>query len=197
MLALAACSSGDDGEGVDGEVAALGTDEATSSGTDVAATTTAEDATFQDALLAFTACIRDHGIDVDDPQFDANGQPIIDGGGGGGGLLGVDLDDPEVAAAQEACQGELEGAAGRFTADPEAVADLQQNLLAFAECIRGHGVDFPDPQFDANGRPVAPEGGGGLFGGDRQDPAFQAAAEECQQELGDFFGGGRPGGADG
>jgi hypothetical protein len=196
VLALAACSGGDGDEGVDDEVAVLDTDPVASDATDGTATTTGEDESFQDSVLAYTACLREQGIDIDDPQFDANGNPIIDRGSGDGGLLGLDTDDPEVAAAQEACADELEGAAGQFTADPEAASELQENLLAFAQCMRDRGIDFPDPQFDANGRPIPPEGGGDLFGLDRDDPGFQAAREKCQQEIGDVFGGGGPNGAD-
>jgi hypothetical protein len=55
---------------------------------------------FQDNVLAFTRCLRDNGITVDDPQFDSgNGIPES--------LQNLDQNDPKVAAAAEACQSEL------------------------------------------------------------------------------------------
>ncbi len=50
-----------------------------------------------DQLLAFAECLRDQGLDVDDPDFS-------EGGARGRGILGgLDQNDPEVAAALEAC----------------------------------------------------------------------------------------------
>lgn len=59
----------------------------------------------EDSLLEAAQCLRDQGIDVDDPDLGAIGQG--DGGAGaGGGPFGdaFDPDDPEVQAAIEACQ---------------------------------------------------------------------------------------------
>ena len=50
-----------------------------------------------DQLLAFAECLRDQGLDVDDPDFS-------EGGARGRGILGgLDQNDPEVAAALEVC----------------------------------------------------------------------------------------------
>jgi hypothetical protein len=57
-------------------------------------------------------------------------------------------------------------------------------MLAFAECMREHGIDFPDPQFDGGAVMV---GGPGI---DPEDPEFQAAQEACGELLP-----GRPGSA--
>ncbi len=51
----------------------------------------------QDQLVEFAACAREQGLDVDDPDFS-------EGGFGGRGILGdLDRNDPEVAAALDAC----------------------------------------------------------------------------------------------
>lgn len=62
-----------------------------------------DSAEFEDAALAFAECMRENGVDVPDPDLSGGGPA---GGGDGGGPFGgaVDLDDPEVAAAVEACQ---------------------------------------------------------------------------------------------
>jgi hypothetical protein len=149
---------------------------------------------FQDALLEFTQCLRDQGLDVDDPQFGTGGGPQFGGGGGAGGGLfgGADPNDPGVRAAQEACAPLLEGVQGQF--DPEAQAERQAQQLALAQCMRDEGIDWPDPQIGT--------GAGGGFGGnfrtevDFQSPEVQAALEVCRTEVG-FEGPGGFGGPGG
>jgi hypothetical protein len=62
----------------------------------------------QDAALEFARCMREHGIDVPDPQT-SDGGIIIRRGPRSGGEF--ELDDPEFKAAQEACQHIMEEAA--------------------------------------------------------------------------------------
>lgn len=68
------------------------------------------DAGAQDDLLEFAQCLRDEGLDVDDPDFDNFG-PGAGGGGGGAGLFGDGFDpqDPAAQGAIEACQGLFAG----------------------------------------------------------------------------------------
>ena len=60
---------------------------------------------------------------------------------------------------------------------PANIAQFQQDMLAFAKCMRSHGVsDFPDP--DSNGH----------FGGQIKNlatstPTYQAAKIACRPEL--------------
>lgn len=71
------------------------------------------DAETQDSFLEFTQCLRDNGIDVDDPDFsDFGGGPPAGGDGEGGFLGGFDPEDPDNAAAIEACQGLFTGGPG-------------------------------------------------------------------------------------
>ncbi len=73
----------------------------------------------QDSLLEFARCMRDHGVDMGDPDFGDLGPR---GGGGDGptggpivqvwelsgdGPAGIDFGDPDVAAAFETCQAEI------------------------------------------------------------------------------------------
>ena len=57
----------------------------------------------QDQLLEFAQCLRDNGLDVDDPDLDEFTQP----GGGRGGLFGEGFDpqDPASQDALDACPG--------------------------------------------------------------------------------------------
>ena len=154
--------------------------------------------TRQKALLAYAQCMRDHGVDMKDPTFDANGRPQFNGGGGtGGGFFGrgANADDPTFQKAQQACRSNLQGLQGQFNLDPQQQAELRKNLLAFAQCMRDNGVDMQDPTFDANGRPQFNGGGGGgpAAGANRNDPMYQKAFEACQSKIGSFRPGGRGG----
>jgi hypothetical protein len=59
-----------------------------------------------DQLLAFSKCMRDHGIDFPDPKFEGGGVSIGLGGPDGGT---VDPNSDEFKAAQEACGSDLPG----------------------------------------------------------------------------------------
>jgi hypothetical protein len=139
-----------------------------------------------EARLEFAECMREHGIDIPDPQ--PGGGPIQLGGPNaeqGGDLL----NDPEARDALEACQEKL-GDAGPQSISPQQRQEFEDAALRFAQCMRDHGVDVPDPQFEEG-----PGGGFGVFqaGGDADSPAFREASQACQDELPQPPGGG-PGG---
>ena len=55
-------------------------------------------------------------------------------------------------AANKACQPIMEKAAGSFDPpSPEEQEKAKEQALAFAKCMREHGIDMPDPQFTDNG----------------------------------------------
>lgn len=62
-----------------------------------------------DRLLEFAQCMRDHGVDVADPDPSA----FSPGGGGGRPFGRLDLDDADVSAAFEVCQDALPTRLGR------------------------------------------------------------------------------------
>jgi hypothetical protein len=140
------------------------------------------------ARLNLAKCFRAHGINVPDPS--SGGGP-----GGGGGLFRVlrNYSQAQVTAARQACQKYFAAAFPRLNLTPQQRAQLQQQLVKFAECMRSHGVNIPDPTFNGDG----PGGGGfgqGLRSSDRNSPAFQSALKACQS-LRPRFGRGGPGGA--
>ena len=57
---------------------------------------------FKDAALAHARCMREHGIDMPDPVFGADGEARVELGKGR-----VDPNDPEFAEAQKACEDEM------------------------------------------------------------------------------------------
>jgi len=130
----------------------------------------------EEAILAFAACLRDQGLDVEDPTVDADGnlrppRPRDVG----------EEDRDTMRAAMEACGEYLENVAFGF--DGADQTERQDQLLEYAACMRENGYDIPDPEFSSLG--TAGQVGGGPFGTlDRDDPAFRSAQEACA----DIFG---------
>jgi hypothetical protein len=145
----------------------------------------------EEAMLAFEACMKEHGVDI---------QVAIAGDGSGGELGSVNVTGPDkgtpvqpgsggrtpedLQAADEACR-HLLPAAGRM--DPDATIPPEQvdAMLAFATCMRDHGIDFPDPVFDGGGMTVQVGGDEGAGGIDPMSETFQEAQEACAAEMPD------------
>jgi hypothetical protein len=147
----------------------------------------------EEALLAFAQCMRDHGVEMDDPVAAQSGGRGFFGGGPGG----RDLDQfgEGFLVAREACDPILE--ASRPEIDPELQAERLEEQLLLAECIRQNGYpDYPDPSMASDGR--LQRLGGQAFaelGIDRRSEEFQAIITTCRDELGiEQFGPGGLGG---
>ena len=190
-LLAAACSGSDSDSGV----ASLETQ--TEAARDLQPTSddagVAEPVSDEEAILAFAACLRDQGVDVEDPTVDADGnlrppRPRDIG----------EEDRDMVRSAMDACGEHLENVA--FGLDGADQTERQDQLLEYAACMRENGYDMPDPDFSSFGTPG--QGGGGPFGAlDRDDPAFQTAQDACADIFGADGripgagpGGGAPGG---
>ena len=149
----------------------------------------------EDALLEFSACLRENGIeDFEDPTINADGTPEFNLRS-----LGGEHDRDEMQAAFEACQDHLEGIA--FGPGSVDLTEMEDTLVEFSACMRDNGYDMPDPDLSNFGNGGGGEGGegGGLFGGelDRDDPDFISAMGECQylfENLSFGRGGGPAGG---
>ena len=151
-----------------------------------------------EAPLKFAKCMREHGIDMPDPQISDDGGVMIAIGGPGSGLgddSGKGPDPKEMEAANKACQHFMEDAAAGF--DPPSEEDqkkMQEQALAFAKCMRDHGIDMPDPQFSTDGGgfsiSVGAPAAGGTIGDappvDFNDDEFKAASEACGGPGGGF-----------
>lgn len=152
LLALAGCSA----EPGDGIASAGGTSSAP-----------VEEVSDEEQALEFVECMRDNGIDLPDPE-------PKEGGGFDYGIadLGIDRTDSSFLDAMQACADKLPGGGAGFQDDPEA----QAKMVEFAECMREHGIDLPDPE---------PGGGFGeaMAKIDRDSPAFQQALEACKDKL--------------
>ncbi len=182
MVAAACTSAGSDS---DQGVASLGTNETTTTAasTDDQVSKAQAD---EEAALAFAQCLRDEGLDVDDPTVDSSGnirpprmRDLLEATSG--------LTRDEIETAREACMPLLDD----FTFGFENVDQTERadRLLEFASCMRDNGYNLPDPDLTKMSG-----GGGGPFGGaiDLTDPAFQKASEACDGIFGGFNG--QPGG---
>jgi len=183
LLIPASCGGGgDDDAGDDGVASLEGSSPTTDSDETTDSSLAQED--FQQAMLDYAQCMRDEGIDMPDPQFS-------DGGGGEVAVAaqGSPTERPDEAAMEAAdavCKPILDAVEGSFTPDPEEEAAMREEALEFAQCMRDHGIDFPDPVFEDGGRVMV--GGGEDETFDPNDPAFQAAQEECAGDDGMFGG---------
>lgn len=182
--ALAACGGGGDDDVAADDVATLDEDGTTGDEQDdEGGDDDVTDEEREEAMLEFTACMRDHGVDMPDPEVGEGGRARV--------TLGSDMGTPEeIEAAQQACEHIMEDAFGEpREMDPEEEAEMRDQMLAFAACMRDHGIDMPDPEFEDGGARVRIGEGSGPGGLDPDSEEFQAADEACRDEVGMDDGG--------
>lgn len=167
-LVAGACSDG----ATDSDIASLDAQ----GGNTSAQTANAESIPGEQAVLAFTACLRDEGLNIDDPAIDGEGNLVAPTPHA---VAAETLDMAAVHAAFDVCQGFLDNVA--FGMSTEDLAGREDELLAFAVCMRENGYDMPDPDFSGEGH-----SGAGPFGDaiDIDDPAFQKAVGSCEGIVG-------------
>jgi hypothetical protein len=131
-----------------------------------------------DGALKFAKCMREHGVDFPDPVQEGAGRIRL---GGPGSKNRMKLDDPKMKTAQDACQKYLQSGGGP-PMDPATKAKMQDAFVAYAGCMRGKGINMPDPKVDGRGVGFKVTGGG--KGGISPDsPVFQAADKSCHRFL--------------
>lgn len=170
LLSLAACG-GDSGTTTP-TLASL-SDTSAEGPSDTTTTTVAVDP--EVAFQEYAACMREHGVEMPDPST-----------GGGGGVItiggeGFDLEAMDEAAA--ACDPILESAFGEFEMSPDQEAEMRDQELAFARCMRDNGVDWPDPTGDFG------SGGAVIELGDADPETVNAAMDVCSKDVFESSGG--------
>lgn len=140
-----------------------------------------EAAAREEAALEFAQCMREHGVEVQDPQPGQGGVVIGKVEKKEGGGSGKELSAPATDEAMEACGEIMEDAAPELS--PEEEEEHKEQALAFAQCMREHGVDMPDPQFGSDGKMTMRIGGPNSSGPDPDSPVFEQAQEACQDEA--------------
>ena len=132
------------------------------------------------AMLAFTQCLRDQGIDVGDPTIDADGNLQLPPIEFDSSDAATDPDQPPDLSELEdkiaPCEEHLEGVVGTF--NPGLTTEIEDMFLDYAECMRENGVDLPDPDFSSGGGVIELS----AIGGD----TFEAADESCRPLLADL-----------
>jgi hypothetical protein len=122
--------------------------------------------------VRFAECMRAHGV----PNFP-------DPSGGGVNLSGINQNSPQYQHAAGIC-GRPAGAG------PSQQAQGMAKGLAFARCMRAHGVsDYADPVANGQGG-FTSHGSSGNGGLSPKSPTFQRAARACRSVL---SGDGNPG----
>jgi hypothetical protein len=173
-LALAACGGSPDGD----RVASLSGDGATGT-TNGAAKDADKDP--QQAALDFARCMREHGVNMPDPEVDDQGRIRVRIGAGG------ERPDPKkLEAAQQACGDLMGGGDGDRQLDPAE----RDAMVAFARCMREHGIDMPDPTGD--GLMLRRDGDQGP---DPDSEKFQQAEQACDHHLANLGRGRRESGS--
>lgn len=186
---LAAC--GKDGGSSDGVASVEGasneSDDDSGSGSESDSGDPPSNEEFQDAALEYAECMREHGVDMPDPEFEGEGGVLMQ--------MPEGADRDEVEAAEEECRPIMEEAVpeGR-TIDPERQAEMQDQLLEVAQCMREKGHDMPDPEVDDSGRVTFGAGPGRGGRGTEFDEEFEQDMEDCQEQAGMEMPRGRRGG---
>jgi len=140
------------------------------------------------SALAYSACIRSHGV-PDYPDPDSSGQlPKTDAR-----LLGVSTS--QYQAAQQACRhllpagGSLKQREDQCMQNNDCPSALVQQLLIadrkLAQCMRSHGVpNFPDPINGGPGGPFFPISKAGISDAASHTHWFEARLTECGRLVG-------------
>jgi len=131
----------------------------------------------EEAMLAVTQCLRDGGIDIGDPVIDENGNPQLPPISFQSGDPGDEVDpEAEMLAMEEvmaSCQHHLEGVVLDGVEHGNLV-EMEDTFVAYAQCMRDHGIDMPDPEFSDDGFID-------LGSPDAGDEGYQAAHAECKE----------------
>ncbi|MQA60440.1 MAG: hypothetical protein GEU86_02890 [Actinophytocola sp.] len=153
LMTLAACSD------------AAGNGIATAGGTG-SETTTASPANEEKDGRKFAQCMRDNGVEMDDPDPNQPGRVEIRERKG---------ERDKVRQAMEKCRKFLP------TPSKEDLEKALEGMQEMAECMRANGVpEFPDPEPDGGGLRLDAGPGTGI---DPDSPEFKAAEEKCREHL--------------
>ncbi|MEU9885046.1 hypothetical protein [Sphaerisporangium sp. NPDC051011] len=148
-LAVAGCGAPKEGTGV------------ASAGNGTSAASASPSATSSSDPFKFAQCMREHGIDVKDPEPGGRIQLRITGG-----------DRNKMEAAQKECGKYMQGGEAKRADDPK----FRDAALKLAQCMREHGVDMPDPA-PGEGMIKIPKSA------NMDGKKFEAAQKACEEFL--------------
>ncbi len=168
VFALVGASCGGSGESSGGVASLDGSgNEASGSGGD--------QMSFEEAAAKYAECMREQGIDMPDPTTDENGAtgfeitPETD----------TEASGDEFEDADKKCRPILANAKPPEISE-EDQQEMREAALEFAECMRDHGIDVPDPRFGEDGSVSIDVGGpGSEMDPENPSPEFEKAQEAC------------------
>jgi hypothetical protein len=126
------------------------------------------------ARIQAAGCMRAHGIDI--PDFTTGRTQTLE-------VLQIVARYPAVMvrAATQACAASIRRAFPNATAlSPEQRAQRRQEAIVFSECMRSHGIPYPDPTTAASNLSGYISALSAL---DRNSPAYKAAAPGCRTQA--------------
>jgi hypothetical protein len=127
----------------------------------------------QQAQLKFAGCMREQGIDMPDPVTNGGKQVFKVGGDSG-------ISRDKFEQASKACEKYRKDIRPQLTEAEQQ--EFKEKALAHARCMREHGIDMPDPTFDAEGgAQVRMRASKSRM--NPEDPKFKAAEEACGDLL--------------
>jgi hypothetical protein len=114
----------------------------------------------EEARRKFAQCMREHGVDMPDPEP-----------GGRIKLNTTGVDKKVLADATQACQTLLPNGGELSNLSPDQLEQVRK----FAQCMREHGIDMPDPDPDGSLAKI-------IIGGDIDvnSQAFKDASAACR-----------------
>lgn len=128
----------------------------------------------QEQALKFTQCMRDHGVDMPDPAEGNVGTGARPSGEADTGSLDVGgVDAIDLSAGNEAFEACRKFLPNGGEAQKPTAAELEQ-MVQYAQCMRAHGIDYPDPNADG-----AVQAFDVPFGDDAAMQRFDEAARAC------------------
>ncbi|MBX6766384.1 MAG: hypothetical protein IRY90_04405 [Actinomadura rubrobrunea] len=131
----------------------------------------------QDKMRKYAQCMRENGVDMDDP--DPNGGIRVRVRGKPGTAKGEET----MKAAEEKCRHLRPDGGKPKKPSPEELAKMR----AMAKCMREHGINMPDPDPDGRVRVIHKKGEPGP---EPTSPEWRQAQKECQKYAPGPKGGG-------
>jgi hypothetical protein len=127
----------------------------------------------EEAMLAVTQCLRDGGIDIGDPIIDENGNPQLPPISFQSGDVDPEAEMKAMEEVMASCQHHLEGVV-LDAVEHGNLVEMEDTFVAYAQCMRDHGIDMPDPEFSDGGFID-------LGSPDAGDEEYEAAHADCRE----------------
>jgi hypothetical protein len=128
----------------------------------------------QAARVKASVCLRAHGINI--PDLTAGGGALLNAA-----KIIASYPQAKVQAAEQACSSEIKQAFPNLAnVTPAERAQRLKEATVFAQCMRAHGINFPDPTTAAANPQAYLKAVTSI---DTSSPAYKANAPACRTEA--------------